>query len=76
MSSWPKDPRESEIGLGSQIAFLGDMEGMVLYTATILGDWSSEEVQLYMMQLRREIRSTKIHGWFWNKVVWAQKPES
>lgn len=52
-----------------------DTEGFVLFMAHTLG-WSRDEIQLYIDQFRRELRSEKHHGYFKQKVVWGQKPET
>lgn len=58
----------------SQVAFEADIEGYVLFIASELG-WSKEEIQVYVANLRREIRSLKYRPWFLEKVVWGRKPE-
>lgn len=51
-----------------------DTEGVVLFMAHTLG-WSRPEIQVYIAQLRRELRSGLHHGYYRQKVLWAQKPE-
>ena len=75
MSGWPQDPRYKEMGSYMHTAFEKDMEGMMQYTASVL-DWSEQEIKVYMALFKRELRSHKKHGLFWQKVVWAQKPEA
>ncbi|KAL1854083.1 hypothetical protein VTK73DRAFT_8805 [Phialemonium thermophilum] len=75
VGGWPKDPKQREIGKFQQLAVLNDLEGTMLYMSHIIG-WSRDELTVYMAQLRRELRSKDIHGYYWQKVVWARKPES
>ena len=52
------------------------MEGLIGYAATVLGDWTREELQVWMAQLRRELKSPHVHGYYTYKVVYGQKPEA
>ncbi|RSL45158.1 hypothetical protein CEP54_014390 [Fusarium duplospermum] len=76
IGSWPKDEKLREIGQYAQLSMEQDFEGLILFMANVLGGWSREEIQVYVAHLRREIRSGKKHGWYWQKVVWARKPDS
>ncbi|KAJ3460167.1 hypothetical protein MRS44_011034 [Fusarium solani] len=76
IGSWPKDEKLREIGQYAQLSMEQDFEGLILFMTNVLGGWSREEIQVYITHLRREIRSGKKHGWYWQKVVWARKPVS
>ena len=42
-----------------------------------LGDpepWSPEEAQVFLAQMRNELKKRKFHGYFRKKRVWSQKP--
>ncbi|KAF5724613.1 mRNA 3 end-processing YTH1 [Fusarium mundagurra] len=53
-----------------------DLEGFVLYMASVVLGWSQEEVTVYCSQLRRELRSGKYHPYCRLKLVYGRKPES
>ncbi|KAJ9144950.1 Phosphomethylethanolamine N-methyltransferase 2 [Pleurostoma richardsiae] len=72
IGSWPKDPAQKEIGQYSRLVLETDAEGYVLFMANTLG-WSKEEVTVYIAELRREIRSSKIHGYYRKRVVVGRK---
>ncbi|PKS09629.1 hypothetical protein jhhlp_004248 [Lomentospora prolificans] len=74
IGKWPKDPKLKEIGIFQQLAVEQDTEGTMLYLAGMLG-WRPEEVTAYIAVLRREFRSKDIHGYYDQKILWAQKPE-
>ncbi|TIC92384.1 Secondary metabolism regulator LAE1 [Colletotrichum higginsianum] len=74
IGSWPKDPAMREIGEWAQLTLLSDIEGYVLFMANVMSTWSREEIQIYAAQLRREIRSGKLHGYYRQRAVWGQKP--
>ncbi|CVL06217.1 related to methyltransferase [Fusarium mangiferae] len=70
---WPKDPKYRSGGQFMQAAFEQDAQGTVLHMDTTLG-WTEEEVTVFISHFRREIRSSKIHSYFRQKVVWGRKP--
>jgi len=76
LSAWAKDPLHKELGTFMHTAFERDMEGMMQYTASVLGDWSKEDIMVYSTLFKRELRGHKKHGLYWQKGVWAQKPEA
>ncbi|KAK5655755.1 hypothetical protein OQA88_5292 [Cercophora sp. LCS_1] len=74
VGGWPKDPKLKEIGQFSQLGFLRDPEGYVLFLANALG-WKREEIGLYLAHLRRELKSPRVHGFYRQRVLWGRKPE-
>jgi hypothetical protein len=50
-----------------------DTEGFVLFMGHTLG-WSKEEIQVYIAQLRAQLRSKKAHAYYNSRVVWGRKP--
>ncbi|KAJ9134150.1 methyltransferase [Pleurostoma richardsiae] len=75
IGAWPKDPKLKEVGQYAQLALEQDYEGYVLFMANLVAGWTRQEVTVYCAQLRREIRSTKNHPFYRQRVVWARKPE-
>ncbi|KAF4466146.1 methyltransferase [Fusarium albosuccineum] len=77
ISGWPQDPRKKEIGQFVHAALEQDLEGYILYMASQLLGWTMDEVRVYCVQLRRELRNTKrYHPYYWVRKVYAQKPET
>ena len=75
IGGWAKDPRLKELGQFTQLGFLQDPEGYMLFIANALG-WTRDEITVYLAHLKRELRSPKIHGYYRQKIVWARKPEA
>ncbi|KAJ4152412.1 hypothetical protein NW754_004207 [Fusarium falciforme] len=75
IGGWSSDPIEKEMGPYTKYGLETDTEGFVLFMAHTLG-WPRDGIQLYVDQFRRELRSEKHHGYFKQKVVWGQKPET
>ncbi|KAF4435280.1 mRNA 3 -end-processing YTH1 [Fusarium acutatum] len=76
IGSWPKDPKMQEIGNFAFAAMDQDLEGFVLYMASVVLGWSQDEVTVYCSQLRRELRSGKYHPYCRLRLVYGRKPES
>ncbi|RKK14169.1 hypothetical protein BFJ66_g4253 [Fusarium oxysporum f. sp. cepae] len=75
IGGWPKDPKMKEIGKYAQATIEQDIEGYVLFMANTVEGWTKEEVEVYISMLRRELRQGNMHPYYWQKVVWAQKPK-
>ncbi|RSL58559.1 hypothetical protein CEP53_006104 [Fusarium sp. AF-6] len=75
IGGWPHDPEQKEIGRYAQATLEQDIEGYVLFMANTVEGWSKEEIEVYIRLLRRELRSGKMHPYYLQKVVWAQKPK-
>ncbi|KAF4339633.1 hypothetical protein FBEOM_6416 [Fusarium beomiforme] len=74
IGGWPEDPKMKEIGKFAQATLEQDIEGYVLFMANTVEGWTKEEVEVYISMLRRELRQGKMHPYYLQKVVWAQKP--
>ncbi|KAH7309488.1 S-adenosyl-L-methionine-dependent methyltransferase [Stachybotrys elegans] len=73
IGTWPKDRKQKEIGSFQQLAVEQDTEGSLIYIAGLQG-WTQEEVRVYIKHLKKEFRDPAIHGYYKQKIVWAQKP--
>lgn len=75
--SWPKHPLHKEIGrLHLKAAKLG-LEGYAMYLLTTFGEpepWTPEQVQLMLMQVRKQLDGRTRHSYTAIKRIWAQKP--
>lgn len=74
VGGWHRDPKQKEIGQYYHVIMEQDMEGMVAYSATVLGNWTADEIQVYIAHMRRELRQRHRHPWHWEKVIVARKP--
>jgi len=73
---WPKDPKYKELGLWTLANVDEGLEGLSLALFTRGLGWSKEEVLAYLVQVRRDIRSTRIHAYWSIYVVYGRKPKS
>lgn len=63
---WPRDPRLKEAGRINFHQWMTGMEGWCMFLLTKFGSpspWSKEEVQVYVAQLRAQVRDARIHGY-------------
>ncbi|KAK7418749.1 hypothetical protein QQX98_003767 [Neonectria punicea] len=74
VGDWPKDPKMKEIGRFMQLGVETDVEGHVSFMANLLDGWTHDQVMLYCAQLRRELKGKKSHPYYYQRIVWAQKP--
>ncbi|KAF7544847.1 hypothetical protein G7Z17_g9627 [Cylindrodendrum hubeiense] len=74
IGAWPKEPKLKEIGRYAQATLEQDIEGYVLFMASTVEGWTKPEIEVYISLLRRELRAGKMHPYYQQKVVWAQKP--
>ncbi|KAH6995780.1 S-adenosyl-L-methionine-dependent methyltransferase [Ilyonectria sp. MPI-CAGE-AT-0026] len=75
VGDWPKDEKLKEIGRFTQLSIETDVEGHISFMANLLDGWTHEQVVLYCIQLRRELKNKKIHAYYHQRVVWGRKPE-
>jgi len=73
IGSWPKDLKMKEIGAYAKATLEQDIEGYVLFMANVMG-WKKDEISVYIAHLRRELRSSKFHPLYRQRVVWGRKP--
>jgi SAM-dependent methyltransferase len=74
IGTWPADPKLKELGRMQQFVIESDVEGYITLPANALG-WTKEHITVFAALLRREVRSSKIHGYALTNVCFAQKPE-
>lgn len=72
LGTWPQDPKQKEIGAFQQVAVERDTEGSMVLVAGLAG-WTPDEVRVFIGHLHREFSDPNIHGYYHQKIVWAQK---
>jgi len=63
-----------EIGALDLIQFLDGAEAMTLRVLTVVLGWSSEEAQVFLVDVRKDLKNPKLQAQHNFHVVWAQKP--
>ncbi|EXK83574.1 hypothetical protein FOQG_12100 [Fusarium oxysporum f. sp. raphani 54005] len=74
--SWPKDPKMAEIGQYAKLSLESDLVGYSQMIWHEVLKWPSEEYQIFLMQVRKDLRNKKLHPYFKVRFVWGRKPET
>ncbi|GME52733.1 Methyltransferase type 12 [Neofusicoccum parvum] len=75
IGGWPKDKRMKDAGMYNLVQVLDGIEGFCLRLFTDFLKWNSEEVQVFVAKVRKELKDKSIHMLYDYHVVWAQRPE-
>ncbi|KAG7106688.1 Secondary metabolism regulator LAE1 like protein [Verticillium longisporum] len=73
VGNWPADPKTKEIAQFSEATFLEDPKGYIAFFAHAL-DWTTEEIEMYLLRFRRELKSSSHRAFYRHRVVWGKKP--
>ncbi|CZR67449.1 related to methyltransferase [Phialocephala subalpina] len=71
---WPKDKRIKEIGIWSHENMAPSLEGFSMALFTRVYGWTKEEVEVFLVDVRKEVKDPRIHAYWPIYVVYAQKP--
>ncbi|KAF5699565.1 methyltransferase [Fusarium globosum] len=80
LNRWPKDPKHKQIGIWAQQNTLDALAALSLAVFTRpdgqggLG-WSKEEVEVFLTNVRKDIKDVNIHSYWPIWSVYATKPE-
>ncbi|KAI9789496.1 MAG: hypothetical protein M1833_002306 [Piccolia ochrophora] len=74
VGSWSSDQKYKEIGAFNQLHCEESLEGWAMALLTRELGWSYNEVQVFLVEMRRDIRNRKKHGYLEMVVVYARKP--
>lgn len=74
LNRWPKDKKYKEWGMWNHENIAGGLYGVSVALFTRGLGWTVEELELFLVDVRKEIKDTKIHSYFPLNVVYGQKP--
>ena len=64
MNTWPEDDKDKTVGLWTMTNFLEGVSGFSMaYFVRHLG-WTPEDVQVFLVDVRKEVKDTSKHGYF------------
>ncbi len=72
---WPKDARLKELGVWTLENILMGLEGFSLALLTRVLNWSAEEVQVFLVDVRKDMRNQNLHCYFPLLTIYGRKPE-
>lgn len=71
---WPKDKRLKNIGLFEMVNMDEGLEGLTMMLFTRALEWSPERVQLFLKDVREEVKNREVHSYYHFYVVFGRKP--
>lgn len=75
-NKWPKDKKYKELGMWNHENVTPALEGLTLGMFTRVLGWQREEVEVFLADVRRDMRDLRIHAYFPIYVVYGRKPEA
>jgi len=75
INSWPKDPKYKNLGLWSHQNAIEGLQAVSLMLFTNVLGWSTEEAEILIAGVRRDLKNRHIHAYWPVRVVYGQKPE-
>ncbi|KAF1986211.1 S-adenosyl-L-methionine-dependent methyltransferase [Aulographum hederae CBS 113979] len=76
MNGWCRDPRMKELGKWNQLRLHDGVESMMLRLLTSVGGWSFERAQLFLAEMRMNLKDKNTHAYLAGTVVYGRKPFS
>ena len=61
---WPKDKRLKNIGLFEMVNMIEGLGSLSMMLFTRALKWSPEEVELFLMDVRKDVKDSKIHSYY------------
>lgn len=71
---WPKSKKMKEIGALDYHQFLEGLEGISMHIFTNTAGWKPEEVQVFLVEVRKDLKNRRLQAQHDFYVVYAQKP--
>ncbi|KAL3424766.1 methyltransferase domain-containing protein [Phlyctema vagabunda] len=74
LNQWPKHERSKELGLWAFESLYWGIEGLSLAVFTRALRWTKEETMAFLVEVKKEIKDTKIHCYIPGRVIYGQRP--
>ncbi|OHW98545.1 methyltransferase domain-containing protein [Colletotrichum incanum] len=74
MNSWPKDPHYKTLGTWSLENYLQGIEGWTMAAFTKGLGWTKEQVQVFLIDVRNEMKDRTIHAYWPVYSIYGRKP--
>ncbi|KAF9880193.1 hypothetical protein CkaCkLH20_02147 [Colletotrichum karsti] len=73
-NSWPKDRKHKELGFWNHDNFSAGLESFMLAPLTRAHNWTKEEVTVFGVQVRNDMRNRAIHAYSTVWSIYGRKP--
>ncbi|KAF4819681.1 Secondary metabolism regulator LAE1 [Colletotrichum siamense] len=74
INTWPKDPKYKELGMWENENLNMGFEGFLMGPLTRILDWSPAEVQVLLIDVRRDLNNKCVHAYWPVYSLWGRKP--
>lgn len=75
-NQWPKDPEMKELGVWNMENFLQGLQAGTMTPFTRALGWTNAEVEVFLVNVRKDIQNKKIHAYWPMYFVYGRKPEN
>lgn len=75
-NTWPKDPEHKEIGAWQLTNNLEGVQGWVMAPFTRVLGWTPAEVEIFLVDVRKDLKNRKIHAYWPVHFVYGRRPEN
>ncbi|KAF1976984.1 putative Trans-aconitate 2-methyltransferase [Bimuria novae-zelandiae CBS 107.79] len=75
INGWPKDPQLKLLGKFNELNHLDGVQAWSLQLFTRGLGWTKDEIEVYLVHVRKAISDRSVHGYHKIYVVWGRKPE-
>jgi hypothetical protein len=73
---WVKDKQQKLLGLFWRTAILDGLQGIAMGTFGRMKKWSPEEIEVYLVDVRKALLDPSIHTYWPYHIITAQKPSN
>ncbi|KAF6837105.1 methyltransferase domain-containing protein [Colletotrichum plurivorum] len=75
LNTWPKDPKYKELGIWEHENVMAGLEAFALAPLTRAHGWTQMEVQVFLIEVRKELRDRSIHAYSPAYCIIGRKPQ-
>ncbi|RSL91826.1 hypothetical protein CEP51_000044 [Fusarium floridanum] len=75
MNTWPQDRKTKELGAWGNVNLVGGAQGLSLALFTKVLGWSHAQLEVFLVDVRKDLCDKNLHGYWRVNVVYGQKPE-
>ncbi|TDZ32612.1 Secondary metabolism regulator LAE1 [Colletotrichum spinosum] len=73
-NAWPRDSKYKELGIWQNENLNEGVEGFIIAPFTRILGWTKEEVQMLLIDIRKDVNNRNLHAYFPIYSLWARKP--
>ncbi|KAF4811474.1 putative methyltransferase tdiE [Colletotrichum siamense] len=73
-NSWPKDPKFKELGMWQNQSMMEGLDGFTMAPLTRALKWKKDEVNVFLIDVRKEINNRDVHAYWPIYFIMGRKP--